>query len=92
MTRSELLAARQAAGEAYRRAAEAYLEAYVQLAAYDAACSNRHFGLGTFGSFSEVPKVVLHQFYLEPYAGIVASQRINPLVEQLVNSVTPEPR
>lgn len=64
-TPAELLAARQAAGDAYAAAAQAYVDAWVTLHAYDIACGNRNVGLVHADHRSpQLPEVPPHPEFL----------------------------
>jgi hypothetical protein len=69
MTKTQLIAARAAAGAAYVAAAQAYISAYVSLASYDITCTNQSIGVPIVGSgFPMLPTVLQHSEFLRDLA------------------------
>jgi hypothetical protein len=64
-TRAELVTARAAAGAAYAAAAQAYVDAWVELAAHDGAVGNNNIrGVSPGSKFNAQPEVLMHPEFL----------------------------
>lgn len=87
-TITEVIAARREAGEAYAAAAKAYLEAWVQLKAYDMALSNGNVAAIEAGrGFAGVAEVAPHWEFLteQLHGGLVdrAMAQHNQIIRSL---------
>ncbi|OAJ61490.1 hypothetical protein A6V36_24260 [Paraburkholderia ginsengiterrae] len=80
MTKTELIAAREAAGAAYAAAAKAYVDAYIELHAYDLTCGNGNVvALTHVLGFGEIAQVLQHGEFLRDVTTINgrAAERAN---------------
>ncbi|WP_439671399.1 hypothetical protein AEMCBJ_04285 [Cupriavidus necator] len=87
-TITEVIAARQDAGAAYAAAAQAYVDAWVRLKAYDMALSNGNVAAIDAGrGFAGLPEVVPHSEFLTEslHSGLVdrATAEHNRIIRSL---------
>jgi hypothetical protein len=72
ITKDQLIANRQAAGEAYRAAAKAYIKAWEDLHCHDLTCLNGRLCMSNMivGGFAGQPSVVPHAEFMRDEAEI----------------------
>ncbi len=86
-TIADLKTARATAGAAYAAAAQAYLDAYAELAAYDMALSNRNLAQGHQPSFGSAPTVPPHGEFLRDSIHGSLVERITARHLELLKSI-----
>jgi hypothetical protein len=92
MTEQDILNARQAAGEAYVAAAAAYVQAWINMAAHEAAAGNRIVGaVYDASNFTAHPTVLPHPEFLpqDACAELTSPNRLvgllQPATEDLIH-------
>ena len=89
-TKTELIAARNAAGAAYAAAAQAYVDAYIELHAYDMVCGNGNVAVSSHvPGFPDIAQALAHAEFLRDVQPINnhAAERARVLHEEILHTL-----